>query len=775
MECTDKCETCPFGGVKVGARGNPAAPIVLVGESPGYQEIQAGKPFVGPSGELLTKCLPIPLDDCYVLNALECQPKGKNQGNMEKAVKSCRGRLMELIKAHPRKIIITLGGSAIQALTGDYDLKVTKVRGKVFKSELAEHGILATIHPAYILRGGGNIKHMRQDIITALEIVGGTSTRQYIDPRFKLLSTEQGAKNLAKALKLQTVVAADIETGAPIPKDPKEIAMGGFNFRKDNILSVAVCWDPELVYIIPGKHTHLLKEAFEHPGTEYVWHNGKFDIRFIREKKVMARVDHDTMLLNYCLDETRGVHDLEQVASNLLGCPSWKKMLEEHIPKVGASYSYIPLPVLHLYQAKDTSATLQIFHHLRAKVAADKHSEKLYTQIMIPASEMLYWVEKRGFYVDWVWQERNKIRLEVEIEKLKEEINGIVGYSINPNSSKQVCRYVYDELRIRCRDRSSDAKTVLKWPDIPFKKALQKYRKATKAYSTYVIGYFELVGDDNRVHPTFMLHGTATGRLACRDPNLQNIPREPQLKGMYRAASGYILIEADYNQAELRNLAVMSKDPELLRIFNTPGMSLHVEVGKAIWGPSFDKDLMPDRYVRAKAVNFGIVYGRESYSLAEEFDISVREAQAMIDAWFKRFPKASEFIQKCRATVSQGQTMTTIFGRKKRAKFPSMEMLRALQNEAANFPHQSTASDFTLVSAIHIRPKLIKYDAWMVDLVHDSIIIECPNKPEVIKAVSKLVSEQMEQTPRDWGVTSVPFLTDIKLAMNWGNPLEKTT
>lgn len=760
--CLTNCEVCPFKGTRIGARGNISAPIVLIGEGPTVEEVRKKSIFEGPAVQLLRKTLPagINLEDCFLINAIECMPKNKTPQSMQAAVRCCRERLLAEIKKHPRKLIITLGAAALWSITGDYNYKITKVRGQQINNDLAELGILATIHPAYVLRGGGKLKHLKDDLQEGFLLANGGSTKNYILPEFKVLTTVEEVSWLCTAIKNQKLVGADIETS-------------GFSQFQDKILCIGIAWEPSIVYIVECRNNPALllelRSAMEDPNVKWLWHNGKFDIKFLRELGIQARVDEDSMLLNYALDETSNANDLGSVAIQLLGCPDWKSELDKYLPKRGASYETLAIPVLHNYLAKDVSSMLQCFPILRKQVTEDKDCEKLYTETLIPASEMLYHVERRGFYTDAKWWEIQKERLSIEVTQLQEEINKIVGYAINPRSSQQVCHYAYKILRIRSREQSSDAKIVAKWPDIPFKFALQKYRKVAKALSTYVEGYAECIEpSDQRIHPTFKLHRTPTGRLACGDPNLQNIPRDPRLKGMYRAAPGYILIESDYSQAELRSLAVQSGDKALLKIFNTPGMSLHKEVAKFFYGPNYT----PDQYVRAKAVNFGIVYGISAFSIAEEHGISKREAQLIIDKWFIRFPQAKSFIDKCRSTVVLGQTMVTIFGRKKRAKYPSREMLNNLQNEAANFPHQSTASDFTLKTAIRIQPIMAsKWDAHIVDLVHDSIIIECPDKPEIIEAVSKYSATEMEATPRIFGITSVPFLVDIKTAYNWGNAI----
>lgn len=758
------CDNCPFKGKKIGPKGNPKSKIVVVGESPGANELAHGMPFMGPSGKLLDSSLPEDMD-IYYTNALNCLPVKKDPKVLANAVSCCRSRLIAEIAEHPRDVIIALGNGALWSVTGDYNLKITQERGKRFDSELATHGIVASVHPAFLLRGGGSLKKFKEDLAYAVSLATGRLMKSYIEP-ITTIVTEDMVEDLRAEMQQQQYIAGDIETS-------------GFNRRKDKMISTGFCWDPHRAYIVPPELIHRFKPEFENENIRWIWHNGKFDISFKRVAGINARVDEDTMLLSYALDETRGVHGLDIVASDVLGAPNHKEAIPEwfdrHMPglkKDQRSYDKLPFDLLADYQGKDLSKTLQIFTALRPKVANDNALEKLYTKTFIPISELLYHIEMRGFMFDWdKWQE-NKDRLETEVSTLLAELQEIVGASINPNSSKQVAEYAYDVLRIKVKGgkRSTDKDTVLGWPDMPFKTALQKYRKATKALSTYVNGMSEHVHiDDGRIHPTFLIHGTRTGRLACREPNLQNIPRDARLKGMFRAAPGFVLVDLDASQAELRSLAIQSGDPDLIAIFTSTDRSLHKEVAAAIFG----EDYTDEDYVKAKAINFGIIYGKTAYSFAEEWDIPVKQAQKYIDDWFARFPVAHAFIERCRAAPLKQQTLVTVFGRKCRPGLVSRENMNAVQNEFSNFPHQSTASDITLHVALSIYEQLVSLGAGIVNLVHDSIVVECPDDPEIIEAVKHLGFEGFPRVAREWGLTKVPFKADAKLCYNWGTEFDK--
>jgi len=756
------CDNCPFNSRKIGNRGPEDSRFVIVGESPGANELATGMPFMGPNGKMLMDNLPLDVEPLY-MTALSCFPTKKDPDILANAVQCCSNRLHTELMKHPRDVIVALGNGALWGLTGDYNLKITQCRGHRFETPLAKHGIIAAVHPAFLLRGMGSYKKFQEDLDMAVNIYKGTPTKHYIEPVTRLI-TKDNAKWLAGEIKRAGIVASDIETG-------------GLNRRKDKILTTGFCFDPRVAWICPPELIPMFKDVMEDPEIKWIWHNGKFDIAFLRRDGYNARVDEDTMLLNYALDETRGVHDLDTVASDVLSAPTHKHIVdnwfeEQGIPKSKRDYSTIPFDVLFSYQGKDLSKTLQIYNVLRQRVRDDVKLEKLYTQTFIPLSELLYHVELNGFAFNWTAWEENKIRLEQEVKDLKEAINTLVGRELNPGSSQQVCAYVYDELRIRVKGRakrSSDAKTVALWPEFPFKHALSKWRVANKALSTYVIGMAKHVHDDGRIHPTFLIHGTRTGRLSCRDPNLQNIPRDPLLKAMFMASPGYVLLDLDASQAELRSLAIQSGDPALLAIYNSTDRSLHKETAAYRYGDSYTED----QYVRAKAVNFGVIYGRSAHSLAEEFGISEKQAQKEIDSFWEQFPVAKAFQDKCRNAPRKRQTLTTCFGRKCRPGLVTKENLNGVQNEFANFPHQSTASDITAHTAIRIRPIIAKLGAKIVDLVHDSIVIEVPNDPTIVAMVKRIGIDTFAQVAVDWKLTKVPFVAEAKMCYLWGTPVKE--
>ncbi len=760
------CDNCVYGGRKVFGVGNPKAKIVVVGEAPGVLEISRGTPFTGPSGDLLLnalkKALPNSekiLQDVYFTNALQCLPKKKkDQKKLMEACGSCSHRLFAELEEHDRDVIIALGNAALWTLTGDYKKKITRERGNRYDSPLAKYGVVSALHPNHLLRGGGNPKQFQADIQYAVSLLDGVDVlAPPPEPKYTVVN------NIWKYLELKEALYA-LEPGSVVGSD---IETSGFDHLDNRILCTGFCFEEGHVYVV---ETPFLDKSLFREELEFAWHNGKFDIKFLRANGCpKARVDHDTMLLSYAMNEQGGVHDLEQVASDWLGAPNYKDMLEEYLPNKQTSYEVIPKPVLHKYLAIDAQLTFLLQDKMYKKLAEDEKLVHLYHKVLIPGSEYLAQIEAHGIKVDPIQVAKNSARMIEEANDCKNRLNalsiGIMGKEINPNSWQQIKELLYVNLQLGPKSFSTDKTTLEKLPKHPAVDLLLQYKLVNKALSTYVKPVLSNRSSDGRIHPSFLLHGTTTGRLACRSPNIQNVPRTGELREQYIPRDGCVFLEVDLSQAELRSLACLSRDTLMCEIYNSNTRNLHDEVAVERFGENFTKE----QKMRAKALNFGIVYGRMAFSLAAEFEVPVREAQTWIDGWFTQFPGAHEFIERCRSAAAMGQTMSTVFGRKRRFDLVTRERLNNLQNEAANFPHQSIASDITMVTGSRlIQPLREKYNALIVNTVHDCLIVDIPNNEDQIYSAAKLIMDTMEKTPLEWGLDEVPFKAEAEVGPRWG-------
>lgn len=803
----------------VPAKGSLDSQFLIVGEAPAAKEMQLGVPFVGPSGQVLDAALAqYPMGsypDPMITNVIKYRLNvDKDPGLLQKLVQDNREAFLAEVREHPRRIILALGNVALWALTGDYSLKITKQRGHLIPSEFASIGIIAATHPAYLLRGNGSFRQFKSDVAYAISIAKGGSPHPYTPPLYRALTTKAEIDQLiryAKTLPEGTIGASDLETT-------------GFSHRMNRILSGGITFDGKVVYDFWGIKTGIpvdwnmlpyIKELYELPNIRYAWHNGKFDVKFLQTLGINARVDDDTMLMSYALDETRGIHDLEQVASDWLGSPTWKNILDQHKQK-NQSYDVIPPAILEKYMAFDIANTWNLVPVMRPLIELDKGSNRLYHKTLIPASEYLADVETNGIFIDTA-----KVSQNVEVVGGPAAIYKaqILDYANKRspgrytdklcNSPLQLAELLFDDIGLKTPERSTGDAVLDKLGTHVVVDLLRKYRKVHKQLSTYVKPYFPMVvdpvkgqdsgevQDDGRVHCTFLIHGTATGRLSSRSPNLQNIPRDPLIKGQFIAPPGRVFIEPDLNQAELRSLACLSGDEALCAIYtDVNSKGLHEEVRKEIYGmPSDwteaellkymkkwyvtdenrfnpqtgDDRILDEQKMKAKNVNFGIVYGITPFGLADQTGETPQEAKRMLDAWSKKFPQAWKFIQACRMAPLHGKNLVTVFGHKKRFQIVTEATLTEIQNEAANFPHQSMASTIVLHAGIRTFKKLREYDSFFVNTVHDSLIIEAPADPVIVHKVAELVKNEMSQVPVDWGVTRIPFLADAKFGTRWGS------
>lgn len=800
--CLIPCPDCPFGGPKVGGKGDPNSPFLIIGESPGRKEVEKGLPFVGPSGKVLDTSLAQGLaPEPYFINAMQCFPgyaDDKNEETLKLGVQACRQRVLNQIAQAERSVILALGAPALWSTTGNYDYKITQERGKVFSYEHARGvRILPSIHPAFLMRGGAGSSYQQymRDVKYAIDLINGLPTKKPPVVDYIVARDERDIKDLGNYFR-------SLGRGAPIAADTETT---GFSALSCRILCTGFAPFADEVYVIPEHLSFGMADLYNNEA-KFIWHNGKFDVKFQwRAGCPKARVDEDTMLMSYVLDEKGGIHDLEQVSSDWLNSPNWKGVLDQWIKKKTDSYDIIPIDILHKYMALDIGNTRVLYDILRPQIQADPALNRAYTRTLIPAANFLARVERNGLYADLERIAENEIWYKDEIAKYQGIFTDFAkpfpdsGYTEKlPNSPKQMARLLYDDLKIKpYKGKRTTGKKILdKLPKHPAIAALFVSRKVAKEYGTYVKSARDNIDSDGAVHSTYAIHGTKTGRLASSNPNLQNVPRNPRIRGQYIARKGRRYIEPDLNQAELRVLACLSGDKALCHIYETAGMSLHDELRAQIWG--YPKDysasrlneqllkfgltsetrfgsngedrIIEEQKMRAKTVNFGIVYGRTAPSIAEEYQIPQKEAQGWIDIWFKKFPDAKKFIDQCRAAPQKQQVLVTPFGRKRRFGVVGRELLEGIMNEAANFPPQSCASDMTMHAGFEMEDYLKEqYDTDIVNLVHDSILCEGPDDDQIAHNIALELCAKMEEIPRKWGFTRIPFVAEAKMGYRWGS------
>lgn len=802
-----RCEGCPWKTMTCGTRGPEDSPFVIIGESPGTRELHTGMPFSGPSGKMIAEVLNaagfsslgiVP----YVINAMDCYPAEKNLGTLEQATRACNNRVQRQLQAHPRKLILALGLAASWAVTGDYGIRIQRDRGTVRQSPFSELGAVITLHPAFIMRNGSALSVWRKDIRQAVELLQGKQLGKWTPPTWTVVDTPSQYNDVVD----EYVAAGGLVTG--------DIETGDLHWMKEKVLCHGITkGDGSHVHVITEKMLYAMpgttKRLMEAPSLRWNWANGLFDIKwFMHHWGIQARVDEDVMLMSYTLNENRGYHDLDQIAQHWIGAPRHKDMLPK-LPK-GTSYRAYDPELLYKYNAIDLSKTHASWFPMRAAIRADWNAINEYRTILTPATDFIARMQLYGVLADQDKIRDNIVLHEAELADIRAKINVYaqrhLGHDLNPNSPMQVKELLYLKMGLGHPTMSTDENALIaakRRTEHPIIDLMLDHREVAKRKGTYVSNILPdptrkknpagFIQADGRVHADYKLHATATGRLAGSDPNMLNQPRGPLIRSQFVAGKGKIFVEVDLNQAELRSLALMSGDPILTDIYTKNEVSIHdVTTAKAFASkaaiaadPSVaamvraqlhagihitDDKLYAEAKMRGKAVNFGIVYGREAYSLSREFDIPMAEAQRWIDDWLGLYSGAADFIDYCRRAPQENRTLITVFGRKKRPGAVGRDTLKNLQNEFANFPHQSTASDIMLETAIEVSPVLkSRWNAHIWNELYDAIYFECDASDDLLQEAVPYIQDVITRIPRDRGLLRIPFLGDAKIGYTWGS------
>lgn len=775
-----QCEQCAYGRYPKIPRSVPhPAQLAIVGEAPGNSELARKQPFVGLSGKLLRRTLDsVGISDTrnvFITNAMLCRPP-VGKPIQRDPVNKCRGRLIEELKIAQPKVILALGNTALHSLTGSFNYKITNEQGRVLESPLLPGTLIVPcFHPAKILRTPGDFKSFKAAFEYAAHLLHGGTIRHPGFTKF-IVADPKLMRDYIDFLSKYEVLGSDIETG-------------GTRLLESKVLDLGIAYEKNKVIIFPEPLIPRLKPLFELKKPLWVWHNGQFDTGYLRRYGLPARIDHDTILQHYCLNENEGGHDLETLSAQFLGAEDYKG----DIHKIAGGkktmelegYSKVPKEILYPYLAKDCDYTLQLHNLFLPKVEEDPDLKKLYYELLLPATRFLRRVQRTGIYPNKEYLFELEEKLHAKAKSINKEILEHVKdlwdpiqymeatkakklpKKFNPASSKQLSWLVYDVMRfkpMRGKGRSTDKEVIAHYKDEhPMMPLIAELRSTRKMMSTYVKGVLKNITIDDRVHSSYLLFSTVTGRLSSRGPNLQNIPNDPDIRAIFQAPPGRRLMEADYKAAELRVLAHISGDPYLKQVYEE-GRDLHSEVAEMFFGPNFTKM----QRVQAKTFNFGIAYGRTEYSIAEAFGISVEEARMLIAQWFARAPKAAEYLLSCDAAAERGEVLVTPFGRKRRFGLVTPEIVDDLKNEARNFRIQSIASDLTLTSAMALETPIKMFDAKIVNLVHDSILIEMPDRDDLVQPLAKLVTSTMSHIPKIKLGATIPFEADVHVGYKWG-------
>ncbi|MGI6036718.1 MAG: DNA polymerase I [Limnochordia bacterium] len=509
-------------------------------------------------------------------------------------------------------------------------------------------------------------------------------------------------------------------------------------------------------YYIPGgtslwdEFVRGWQETLADPHREKIIYGAKDQIRALRERGLTIQgVTSDPMLAAYLLNPGENRLDLDYVYNQYFG---------QELPGEPAAW---------------LGGLAQLDELLPVKLQEQKLDE-LYEEMEMPLSPILAGMEERGIKIDGVYLQGLEKQMEGELAKLTEEIYALAGESFNINSPKQLGRILFDKLGLPVIKKtktgpSTSAEVLEELADKhPMVAGLLEYRQTAKLLSTYVHALPMLINPHTgRIHTTFHQTVTATGRLSSSDPNLQNIPIRTEAGRQIRRAfvpgqPHWALLTADYSQIELRVLAHMSGDENLIDAF-TEGQDIHSRTAAEVFDLPLDQ-VTPELRNNAKAINFGIIYGISSFGLAKGTGLSRTEAQAYIDKYFARYPGVKAFIDETIAGAKENGYVQTMFGRRRylpEIRSRNWTRRQFAERMAMNSPIQGTAADIIKLAMIQLAQR--DYPGHLLLQVHDELVFEAPR--EDIPSLAKVVQEVMENVVE----LKVPLLVEIKVGDNWND------
>jgi DNA polymerase-1 len=510
-----------------------------------------------------------------------------------------------------------------------------------------------------------------------------------------------------------------------------------------------------------------------------IFHNAKYDLGILARYDIPVHSIDDTLLLSYSLDGPQ-FNTMSELADHWLGVPgqSIKDLIGSG--KTQKTFAQVPIDAAARYAAEDSDMTIRLWQILKPRLVAENMTT-LYETIERPLAPVLARMEARGVSVDRGILSRLSGEFAQRAAALEAEAYELAGSNFNLGSPKQLGEILFDRMGLEGGTKTktgawstgADVLEDLAAKGVPLARTIVDWRQLNKLRGTYTDALPEYInGRTGRVHTTYSQHSVLTGRLSSNDPNLQNIPIRTEdgrkIRTAFVAAPGKILISADYSQIELRVLAHIA-DIQALKDAFEEGLDIHAMTASEMFGVPVE-GMPSDVRRRAKAINFGIIYGISSFGLANQLGIGRGEAGDYIKTYFERFPGIRDYMDEQKRRVKKDGHVTTLFGRK--INFPNANSHnpseRAFVERASiNAPIQGTAADIIRRAMIRMEGELAKakIEADMLLQVHDELIFEVPlgTEEEAIPVIKRVMENAAEPAVR----LAVPIQVDAHAAHNW--------
>ena len=598
--------------------------------------------------------------------------------------------------------------------------------------------------------------------------------------KYETIIDEKKLDEWVNILKSKKIISVDTETNSLNPIDA-------------DLVGISFCYYENRACYIPLKNSNVkcleksivlnkLKKILEDKSIKKIGQNIKFDHIILKKNNIDLGPLEDTMLVSYTLDAGINRHNLDTLASLHLDHKTitFKDLVGTGKKKV--TFTDVDLKKATEYAGEDADVTFRLYELLKQRLDQEKLN-KIYDLFEVPLIKILSDMEVNGIKVDKIYLKKLSKKFEDKLNAIEKDIYKLAKKKFNIASTKQLGDIIYNELKIRNLKKTkkgSLATSASILEDLAFKghkfpSLVLDWRQLSKLKNTYTDALQEHINSKTkRVHTSFLLAATNTGRLASSDPNLQNIPIKTEdgreIRKAFIAEKNNILISADYNQIEMRILADMADVKALKKAFIN-NEDIHSLTASQVFNVPLEK---VDKNLRrkAKTINFGIIYGITQYGLAKQIAVSNEQAQEFINSYFRKFPEIKNYMQSTIKFCRKNGYVNNIFGRRIHLRGINDKnfSVRSFQERAAiNAPIQSSAADIIRIAMIklkEIEKSKKELDAKMLLQIHDELVFECPINNQI--NVEKIVKKTMESiSSSEYHVFSIPLDVNVKSGNNW--------
>jgi DNA polymerase I-like protein with 3'-5' exonuclease and polymerase domains len=613
---------------------------------------------------------------------------------------------------------------------------------------------------------------------------------------FWVPETPEEVSDALAELKSYEKISCDLETSGFLPDVEKIWAFGLGAIYPDKVREETGKWGlavtiPKDIIYDPKVKNYLQSFMIDRPDRIFIFHNMLFDLKFLTRYFGQSLIDHlyaeDTILRNYVLDERpiggedgRGIspHGLKTISRVRYDAEDYAFSWDDFHKTPDEERDWM---TLYKYLSLDLMYTSRLYEDQTIELNEEPDLYKVLKNLLYPGTMAFVEIELRGILVDTAYLKKLEVELADGLVILRKRLSQIVtkdmnckGDEFNPNSPVKVKSILLERFGIE--PESTDRETLEQLlrtnldqnPELTeFLKGIIDYREQGKMLSTFVQGLLNESDVFGRIHASYHLNGTATGRLSCSKPNLQNQPVlwGPKIRAAFIAPKGFDYVNADYSQLELRVAAHLSGDENMIQVY-LDHRDLHREVASIMYHKPADQIDDRERYF-AKYVDFGLIYQRGAQSIAEgpelaDYHYTVQQAQELIDNFLNAFPKLKSWMAESQVRALKNFCITTPMGRKRRFPFITRQNRTEIGRKAVNTQTQSLASDCTLTSLIKLHSRLKPYNSFIVGTVHDSIMFEVDHRYR--DEVCALISQTMSETPFS---TVVPFEAKVEVGPRW--------